>query len=103
MVEFPIEGYEQGDTLAVCKDKFQAQTGILAEHMTNVMQNGKVLQNEQQVSGTMELMVHPNLLEYGFLTVPTKKYVPAADGYKGTFLTPEMNNYTYKKRPPPTL
>ena len=92
---FPIEGYVQNDTLAVCKEKFSAQTCILVEHMPEVAQSGKPLVDEQSVSGTMDLVVKPMMIEYSFLTNPKKGYKAPASGYKGTFLNSEMNNYSY--------
>ena len=95
---FPVEAYQNGDTLLEIKEKFSAQTGIAVEHMQQVIQQGEVLKDEQQVEGMLELLVHPHLIEYGFLSKPDMKtYKPAADGYKGTYMTPHMNNYKHTR------
>merc|ERR1711935_807962 len=95
--KFVVEDSNQGDTLAVVKAKFSAQTGIDVDNMAKCVQQGKPLQDEQPVNGVIHLNVQPFLLEYGWLTSPSKSIVPAADGYRGTFMTPHMNDYTHTR------
>ena len=105
--QFPVEAYEHGDTLLEVKEKFSAQCGIDVEHMSQVIQQGKNLVDEQPVSGMMDLIVRPCLIEYSFLSMPGKDYKPAADGYRGTYMNPKMNEYKngpgYTKLPPATI
>merc|ERR1712195_209444 len=75
--------------------KVQCADWYFGEHMPEVAQSGKPLVDEQSVSGTMDLVVKPMMIEYSFLTNPKKGYKAPASGYKGTFLNSEMNNYSY--------
>ena len=96
---FPVEAYEPGDTLLEVKEKFSTQSGIDVEHMAQVIQQGRPLSDENPASGMLDLIVRPCLIEYSFLTKPDMKtYKPAADGYRGTYMNPKMNNYTHTRR-----